>query len=293
MQDQAKILVVEDDDTTARLICDWLKSEGYQTSVAYDGEPGLRMAEQELPDLVLLNVVMPEMDGFAVCQRLKSNVKTKGIPIIFESGMRDADRIAHGYDLGAEHYITKPFHPIVLLAQIRQTLRGRGYRNISPTPDSSKIPKVFVSYKWEDDTHNNWVMKLAVDLRTAGIEAILDRWDVRLGDSFTDYMTSKINEADVVLFIMTTASVAAVEAKDQTGGGVKFEMQLASSRKRAGEDLRIIPIYKEGNKTAAHVRDHRYADFRADAEYEHTLQLLIYDLLGMGPIAPPLSKSQK
>jgi len=139
------------------------------------------------------------------------------------------------------------------------------------------IPKVFISYKWEDDSHNNWVLKFATDLRGAGLDVKLDRWEVRLGDSFTEYMTSMIGEADIVLFIMTKDSVAAVESVDQ--GAVKFEMQLAVSRKLAGGQLRVIGIYKEGDKVASYLRDQRYADFRDDSKYDTNLKLLTDDLL--------------
>lgn len=147
--------------------------------------------------------------------------------------------------------------------------------------------KVFISYKWEDDAHNKWVEKFATDLRTAGIDAKLDKWEVRFGDSFTDYMTSKIAEADVVLFIMSSRSVAAAEAPRGEGGAVKFEMQMATSRRIAGEKMRLIGIYREGNQTAAHLRDHRYADFRDDTQYLSSLQELIDDLLGKEK-RPPL-----
>jgi hypothetical protein len=152
---------------------------------------------------------------------------------------------------------------------------------------SQKPLTVFISYKWEDDAHNKWVEKFATDLRAAGFDAILDRWEVRLGDSFTEYMTSKINEADVVLFIMTTASVAAAEAPKGEGGAVKFEIQMATSRKIAGEKMRLIGIYREGNQRVAYLRDHRYADFRDDAKYQENLQELIDDLSGKDK-RPPL-----
>lgn len=98
----------------------------------------------------------------------------------------------------------------------------------------TRIPlKVFISYKWEDDVHNRWVEEFATDLRAAGIDARLDKWEVRLGDSFTDYMTAKIADADVVLFIMTSRSVAAAEAPTGAGGALKFEMQMATSRRIA------------------------------------------------------------
>jgi hypothetical protein len=143
-----------------------------------------------------------------------------------------------------------------------------------------RIPlKVFISYKWEDDVHNRWVEGFATDLRAAGIDAKLDKWEVRLGDSFTDYMTAKIADADVVLFIMTSRSVAAAEAPTGAGGAVKFEMQMATSRRIAGEKMRLIGIYREGDKTAAHLRDHKYADFRDNLQYQASLREVIDDLL--------------
>jgi hypothetical protein len=149
--------------------------------------------------------------------------------------------------------------------------------------------RAFISYKGEDDAHNEWVKKLATDLRKAGIEADLDVWEVHYGDSFTDYMTSRIKEADVVLFIMTTASVEAIEAPKGKGGAVKFEMQMATARRTAGENMRLIGIYREGNKTATHLRDHRYADFRDDSRYEENLRALVDDLLGKVS-APPVNQ---
>ena len=149
------------------------------------------------------------------------------------------------------------------------------------------ILKAFISYKWEDTAHNQWVQQFATDLRSNGIEAILDQWEVRLGDSFTDYMTSKIRDADVVLFIMTTRSVTAVEAPLGEGGAVKFELQMATARRTAGENMRLIGIYREGDKTAAHLQDHRYADFRDDDHYEMNTKVLVDDLLGRIS-APPL-----
>ncbi|HEV2860402.1 MAG TPA: TIR domain-containing protein [Pyrinomonadaceae bacterium] len=153
--------------------------------------------------------------------------------------------------------------------------------------------KVFISYKWEDDAHNEWVKKFATDLRAAGIDAKLDRWEVRLGDSFTDYMTSKINEADAVLFIMTTRSIAAVEAPKGEGGAVKFEMQMATSKRIAGEKMRLIGIFREGTATPAHLRDHRYADFRNDSEYEIRLKELIDDLSDEDSRPPLLTGSTR
>ncbi|MBI1924711.1 toll/interleukin-1 receptor domain-containing protein [Candidatus Poribacteria bacterium] len=154
----------------------------------------------------------------------------------------------------------------------RKPYKLEGHNNMLQTP-----LKAFISYKWKDDAHNQWVQRFATDLRRAGIDAKLDRWEVRFGESFIDYMTSQINQADIFLFIMTTASVAAVENTEE--GYVKFEVQMATARQKEGEKLRMIGIYREGSKTPAHLRGRLYADFRDDARYEENLKKLVDDLL--------------
>ena len=145
--------------------------------------------------------------------------------------------------------------------------------------------KVFISYKCEDALHNAWVDKFATDLRKAGIEAHIDKWSVRYGDSFIEYMTSMIGKADVVLFIMTTGSVAAVESSE-AGGGVKFELQLTLSRLIGNEKIRLIPVYREGKKIAIHLKDRKYIDFRDDTKYESSLKNLVDDILDIKYVPP-------
>ncbi len=287
LENKPKILLVDDDDNTLELGRLVLSHDSYQISIASNGEEAISKANKEAFDLIILDYSMPSMSGLSVCKILKADPTTKDIPIILWTGHREIEIQITAYDLGVEHFITKPFNNSILRAQVKNALRKNGY-NFMTTQEKIYIPKVFISYKWESDEHNDWVMKFAVDLRSAGIDASLDRWEVRYGDSFTDYMTSKLSEADVMLFIMTTESVAAVEASHEKGGAVKFEMQLATSRRIAGENFRIIPIYREGNKTAAHVKDHRYADFRDDTKYGNNIQLLISDLLESGSLAPPV-----
>lgn len=179
---------------------------------------------------------------------------------------------------GLRLHFTTPDKTDTVLEQIR----NRQLRK----PRQSPL-KVFISYKWEDAAHNDWVERLARDLRRSGIDAILDRWEVRLGDSFTDYMTSKIGEADVVLFIITSRSVAAVEAPGTAGGALKFEMQMATARRTAGEKMRLIGIYREGPRAPAHLRDHRYADFREESTYIEQFKALLDDLYDRSA-APPV-----
>lgn len=147
--------------------------------------------------------------------------------------------------------------------------------------------KVFVSYKREHPERNSWVAKLATDLRTAGIDAILDIWEVRLGESFTDYMALRIKDSHALLFVITEASVNAVESP--VYGALKFELQMALARRIAGEAFRLIGVYREGPAPPVHLRDNRYVDFRDDSRYDAALTELIRDLLGVSD-RPPLTR---
>lgn len=163
------------------------------------------------------------------------------------------------------------------------------FANSLPNDMSKPIPtiKAFVAYKWESGEHVAWVRKLAADLRAEGIEAILDQWEVRLGDSFTDYMQQHIAAADVILFIITPGAVAAAEAPKGQGGALKFEVQMMNARRMA-EGTRIIGVYRSGERRPNYLRDHRYADFRDDKLYADSLKSLIADLRGQGG-APPVA----
>ena len=125
--------------------------------------------------------------------------------------------------------------------------------------------KTFISYKWEGEAHNRWVEKLAGDLRAVGIDAQLDKWEIRAGDSLTEYMTSRIGEASIILCIITDEFVKHVEAPDGQGGATKFEMQMTVSRRTAGDKVRVIGIYRQGSRPPNYLRDHLYVDFRDDA----------------------------
>jgi len=157
--------------------------------------------------------------------------------------------------------------------------------------------KAFISYKWESGEHVAWVRGLAADLRASGIEAILDQWEVRLGESFTDYMQRHIAEAHVILFVITPEAVAAAEAPKGQGGALKFEVQMMNARRMA-EGVRIIGVYRSGDRPPHYLRDHRYVDFRDDGDYAASLKVLVDDLLGRGGAPPvgvpsPVSQGQE
>lgn len=141
-------------------------------------------------------------------------------------------------------------------------------------------PTAFISYKWGNDPENCWVESLARDLRVAGINALLDNWEVSAGESFIDYMASKVSESDIFLFVITENSTKAAMKGLGSGGALSFEIQVAISRRISDKDFRVIGLFRSGNKVPAHFAGQRYIDFREDEAYERSLQLLIDDLLG-------------
>jgi two-component system, cell cycle response regulator len=120
-----KILAIDDAPSIHSLLKVRLREEPVELHAAIDGESGIRIAESLQPDLILLDVEMPGMDGFTVCKSLKDNPATQHIPIIFLSSVTTTQEKIRGLDLGACDYIAKPFDPAELRARVRATLRTK------------------------------------------------------------------------------------------------------------------------------------------------------------------------
>jgi len=120
---KGKIQIIEDDRDIVEMIEYNLKEEGYQTLHAFDGENGIELAKREKPDLIILDIMLPAIDGFEVCKTLKQQQSTVHIPIIILSAKsRETDKVV-GLELGADDYVTKPFSPRELIARIKAVLR--------------------------------------------------------------------------------------------------------------------------------------------------------------------------
>jgi len=121
-----RILVVDDEPAIRRLVAEALEAEGYEVQTAADGEEAVRLAALALPDLVLLDVMMPVSDGFAVAERLRSRPVDLKAPVIFLTAKREIDDKLLGFEKGAVDYVTKPFHIKELLARVRVHLGETG-----------------------------------------------------------------------------------------------------------------------------------------------------------------------
>ena len=113
-----RILIVDDTKDILLVVARRLKSWGYEPLTADSGEEGLRIIEEQKPDLVLLDIMMPKMKGRDVCLRMKANPDTAHIPVIFLTALGLADHVKAGMDLGADDYLVKPFEPAELKERI-------------------------------------------------------------------------------------------------------------------------------------------------------------------------------
>ena len=117
IEPKAKVLVVEDSPTNLDILIGLLKD--YDVMVALNGPAALELLERESPDVILLDIVMPGMDGFEVCNRIKGRAEWRGIPILFITAKTDEPSIVHAFDVGGSDYVTKPFRSKELLARVR------------------------------------------------------------------------------------------------------------------------------------------------------------------------------
>ena len=120
-----KILVVDDEPGFVELVAGILTDKGYAVSTAFDGRQAITRVNQDIPDLIILDIKMPQMSGYDVCRILRDNRRFKDIPIIMLSAMSELENVKTGMSLGAVSYISKPFEQNTLLAMI-QGLIGPG-----------------------------------------------------------------------------------------------------------------------------------------------------------------------
>ncbi|MCD8352472.1 MAG: response regulator transcription factor [Planctomycetaceae bacterium] len=125
-KDEIRIIVVEDESDIRTLILHHLSKDGYSAIGAVDGEDGLKKAENDCPHLMVLDLMLPGMDGMAVCRKLRQNPVTKNLPVLMLTARGEEEDMVSGLEAGADDYVVKPFSNRVLLARIRSLLRRSG-----------------------------------------------------------------------------------------------------------------------------------------------------------------------
>ena len=137
------VLVVEDEEDIRELVSYNLLKEGYQVAGVASGEDALAAVESKTPDLILLDIMLPGLDGLRVCRKLKENPKFESIPIIMLTAKGEEPDIVAGLNMGADDYVTKPFSPKVLLARVQAVLRrAEAEHDVSEEEQESEIVEI-------------------------------------------------------------------------------------------------------------------------------------------------------
>jgi len=175
---KADILVVDDNEMNVRVLEALLVSRGHDVRVARDGEEALEQISKKHPDLVLLDVMMPKIDGFQVLEKVRSNKETELIPIILLTALSDIDSNVKGIELGADDFITKPFNKSLLMARVRNLLRGKNLLDELESVDAviAMTAKIIEAKDKYTEGHVERVTTYAVKL---GEAAGLEEWDLR------------------------------------------------------------------------------------------------------------------
>ncbi|MBM3435427.1 MAG: response regulator, partial [Bacteroidetes bacterium] len=161
------VLIVDDNKENIKVLGLALKEKNYNLIIAYNGVNALEILDITPIDLVLLDVMMPEMDGFEVCSRMKANPKTKDIPVIFITALTELDNIVRGFEVGGVDYITKPFKSNEMYARVQSQLEIRNQR--------MKLEEQTLEKKETIETRDKLYSLIAHDLRSplANIKSIL------------------------------------------------------------------------------------------------------------------------
>ena len=152
-----KILIADDEESLVEFIGRALKKQGYRVITAYDGDNALFLIGEELPDLVILDLMMPLMDGWEVCRRAKSDSATRDIPILMLTARSSPDDAVQGLDLGADDYMRKPFSLDELLARVRVLLRRKKDEEKSSISFFTYVRRTVhreFSFKWQPVVHH-------------------------------------------------------------------------------------------------------------------------------------------
>lgn len=142
--EKTRILVVEDEAPIQELLQFNLERNKYRVEMVDSGEKGLKQAAKIMPDLILLDIMLPGTDGLEVCKRLKTEPKTAPIPVIMLTALSEEADIVAGLELGADDYITKPFSPRVLLARVKAALRRNQAVTTVNSEDSTTIHNMMI-----------------------------------------------------------------------------------------------------------------------------------------------------
>ena len=161
-----KIVIVEDEPDILEVLSYNLKREGFDVSHALDGIKGLALVEKVEPDLVILDLMLPGLDGLEICRRIKSVEKLKHIPVIMVTAKGEESDIVIGLGIGADDYVAKPFSPRELVARVNAAIRRAGMSDKQGRPDIVELEGLIIDeQKFSVTYHGNLIKLTATEFR--------------------------------------------------------------------------------------------------------------------------------
>ncbi|MGC1378537.1 MAG: response regulator [Anaerolineales bacterium] len=231
MKPNHRILVVDDDPDVVVLVGDVLKHMGYQVSTARNGVEGLEKAKKEIPDLIILDVMMPEMDGYEVCSRLRADPKTRILPILMLTAKGYLRDKVKGLDTGADDYLPKPYEKDELESRVKVLLRRGAAINKRAAESSIRL---FLSYARDDGA---LVEKIYRTLSNQGYKPWMDVHDITGGEEWEYAIKNAIKCCELFIPILTNNSV------NRRGMLVEeIKQALDKWNKMLPGDIYIIPL---------------------------------------------------
>jgi len=253
-----KILIVDDTPANIDVLDLFLEKEGYKISIAQSGESALDLADRISPDLILLDVMMPGIDGFETCRRLKSNDKTSDIPIIFITARNESADIIKGFSLGGVDYITKPFSQEEVCARVHLHLKLKTLMAALETKNQ-KLADL-------NDLKNKFLGMASHDLRNPistiqGFSKILlDHGETLAEDAKKEFLQSihKVSN-DMLTLLDDLLNISTIES-----GKLELQVKRGSFGQLVKERVRMYQVMAERKNLATHLDIEEMAEFSFD-----------------------------
>ena len=253
-----KILIVDDTPANIDVLDLFLEKEGYKISIAQSGESALDLADRISPDLILLDVMMPGIDGFETCRRLKSNDKTSDIPIIFITARNESADIIKGFSMGGVDYITKPFSQEEVCARVHLHLKLKTLMAALETKNQ-KLADL-------NDLKNKFLGMASHDLRNPistiqGFSKILlDHGETLAEDAKKEFLQSihKVSN-DLLTLLDDLLNISTIES-----GKLELQVKRGSFGQLVKERVRMYQVMAERKNLATHLDIEEMAEFSFD-----------------------------
>jgi DNA-binding response OmpR family regulator len=237
-----RILIVDDNETNRDILEARLTANGYEVLHAGDGEEALAAAKQHRPDLILLDVMMPKLDGFEVCRRLKADPAMSFVPIILVTAKAESNDVVEGLDAGADEYLTKPIDQKALVARVKALLRLKAQHEASRERATPKVPgatDLFLSYSRQDTAK---IETLAATLQQAGWSVWWDR-EIRAGSSFDRVIEQALTNARAVIVAWSRHSVESDWVRAEAAHALESNKLLPIRLDKVPLPLRFIHVH--------------------------------------------------